>query len=162
MNKYLMSSILGSEFINYRKNTGYSQRNAFLRSVPKGSVGIVVDSVDDNISKLLSGVNKRFLFGKEYVVLLDTSISNILTLIVDDLNKNVEKMESKINLNQFKFKLGLEDGSFVSPELTVGFIYRKHAYSDKILYLLLTKELTMYSYIMSIIKSVLGFKKIKD
>jgi arginyl-tRNA synthetase len=49
--------------------------------------------------------------------------------------------------------LGLEDGSLIDLESDIGTIYKRYRNKDdKILYVLVTNEKTMYGYILSIIK----------
>lgn len=160
MNKFLMSSILGSEFINYRKYTGFSERSSFVRSSKNIGLPIIIDSVDTTISKLLSGTEKRYDYGKQYIITEDTTVITFLDQITSDLKTNIKNLNGDIALTtQFKYKLGLEDGTLIDPSLTLGYIYRKHRYSDDILYMLLTKELTMYGYIMSLFRYILSFGK---
>jgi hypothetical protein len=162
MNKFLMSSIMGSDFINYRKYTGFSERSSFVRSAKStlftnvsgvNSVGlpIIIDSIDSSISKLLSGTKIRYDYGKQYIINEDTTITMFLDQIIEDLKTNIKILNGDTTLTtQFKYKLGLEDGTLILPSLTLCYIYRKHRYSDDILYMLLTKELTVYGYIMSL------------
>jgi len=162
----LMSSVFGSEFINYRKNTGYSHRNSFSRKVRSkgdGFIPIVVDSVNYDLSKLLAGntdtTRRNRLHGKEYIMHIDTTVGQFLAQINEDIKINKGGVDTL--LKEKLFILGLEDGSLVDSKLTLGYIYKKHKYkTDDILYMLLTEEVTMYGYIMSIIRYVLyGNKK---
>lgn len=152
-----MSSILGSDFINYRKYTGFSERSNFVRSAKSTGLPIIIDSVDTTISKLLSGTEKRFDYGKQYIISEDTSVNVFLDQITSDLKTNIKNLNGDTTLTtQFKYKLGLEDGTLIDPSITLGYIYRKHKYSDDILYMLLTKELTVYGYIMSLFRYIFG------
>lgn len=178
MNKLLMSSIIGSEFINYRKKTSYSHRNNFsirTRSNGDGLIPIVVDSVNYELSMLLSAdennMRSKRSCGKEYIMHIDITVDQFLNQINEDvINKDIINKVNKVNkVNKitnntlFKenvFKLGLEDGSLLDPALTLGYLYKNHKYhKDNILYMLLTKEVTMYGYIMSIIRYVFYNKK---
>ena len=175
MNKLLMSSIIGSEFINYRKKTSYSHRNNFsskTRSNGNGLIPIVVDSVNYELSMLLSkdenNIRSNRSCGKEYIMHIDITVDQFLKQINEDIinkvNKDLVNKDTKITTNTlFKenvFKLGLEDGSLLDPALTLGYLYKNHKYQkDNILYMLLTKEVTMYGYIMSIIRYVFYNKK---
>lgn len=178
MNKLLMSSIAGSEFINYRRQTSYSHRNNFsnkIRSKGNGLVPIVVDSVNDELSMLLSKNQSHArlnrLCGKEYIMHIDVTVGQFLDQINedinDDINNNIKNNKNtnikKVTNTLFKenvFTLGLEDGSLLDPALTLGYLYKNHKYHrDNILYMLLTQEVTMYGYIMSIIRHVFYKKK---
>ena len=55
-------------------------------------------------------------------------------------------------------KLGLEDGTIISNEqIKILDIYKKNRnYNDNILYILITREQSMYNYIMSILKSLVN------
>jgi hypothetical protein len=130
----------------------------FVRSSGTEGYPIIIDSVDHTISKLLSGKLDRYSYGKQYIIPknIQTNISSFLDQIIQDLNNNIKKTETFDTFSQFKYRLGLEDGSLVDPSLTIEYIYRKHKYSDDILYLLLTKELTIYGYIISLFKYI-GF-----
>jgi|LakMenEpi03Aug12_release.lakeMendotaPanAssembly.Ray.scaffolds.fasta_scaffold817325_2 hypothetical protein len=158
MNKMLMSSVMGSEFINYRKKTGYSHRNTFsngVRSSGEGMIPIVVDSVDYGLSIKLSENNENIRvnrsYGKEYIMHIDTTVEQFLDQINEDIKEKTDKT-FKENI----YILGLEDGSLADKKLTLGYIYKNHKYKkDNILYMLLSKEVTMYGYIMSIIRYVL-------
>ena len=49
--------------------------------------------------------------------------------------------------------IGLEDGTIPDMNIDLGTLYKKNRNKDdKILYVLLTQEKTMYGYIMSIIR----------
>lgn len=162
---------MGSEFVNYRKNTGYSHRNLFanrVRSKGDGLIPIVIDSVDYDLSALLArnpnDKTRSRTYGKEYTMHMDVTIEKFLEQINEDLriNKggNIETLKEKI-FKEKQYVLGLEDGTLIDKKLTLGYIYKNHKYKDDILYMLLTHEVTMYGYIMSIIRYVLYGKNSK-
>jgi len=149
----LQSSILGHEFVNYRKNTDNEQREQFsgkVRSKGMGYVPIVVDSVDPELSLLLAKRNPHFprdiRYGLELTMHMDLKVEDIAKEV------KIEILKKDIN-NTMVIKLGLEDGTFPDLNLDIGTLYKaKRNTDDKILYLLVTKEQTMYGYIMSIIR----------
>lgn len=149
----LRSSIIGREFVNYRKSTMKTDRIRFsnkVRSQGLGNVPIVIDSVDSSLGQMLSSKEGRERnYGIELVMHMDKTISDVLKEVkIIVLQKDMEEMFVDSTLI-----IGLEDGSI--PELTtdLGTIYKKHRNNDdKILYLLLTKEKSTYGYIMSIIR----------
>lgn len=154
---FLSSSIIGREFINYRKNTDHRKREQYSYNIRKeglGNIPIVIDSVDHNLSLMLSGCDTKNLtrrqwsYGGEFSFYNDTTINDILnelTIILSTRGYNLSKGEY--------FKLGLEDGTLVNSTDIIGELYKKHRNNrDKILYLLLTKETTVYGYLLSIFK----------
>jgi hypothetical protein len=149
----LQSSILGQEFVNYRKNTDNEQREKFsdkVRSRGMGYVPIVIDSVDPEISLLLARKNPNYprdiRYGLELTMHMDLKVEDIVKEV------KIEMLKKDIN-NTLNIKLGLEDGTFPDLSLDIGTLYKaKRNQNDKILYLLVTKEQSMFGYIMSIIK----------
>lgn len=150
---FLQSSLFGQDFVNYRKNNAHYERTKFSNNVRKQGIGlipIVIDSVDNELSSLLGGNDKSDYrnYGKEYTMHMDTTVSEFLCQI----NIDIEKLSDKI-LNGKKISLGLEDGTIINKDLTLGYIYKKHRNDkDNILYILLTPETTMYGYIISILR----------
>jgi hypothetical protein len=153
----MSNSIMGQEFINYRKNTDSRQREMYsskIRNQGVGNVPIVIDSLDRDISLLLSGTDvintsrRDWRYGGEFVFYLDTTIEDILNEIMIMLNSR-----GYINTDNQPFRLGLEDGTLLNLNDTVGNLYNKHRnHKDRILYLVLTKETSVYNYILSIFK----------
>lgn len=152
----LRSSILGQEFINYRKTSYRSDRRRFstsIRNLGVGQIPIVIDSIDLDISKKLaqSSVETTFYkkfsymynpYGRSFIYHMDNNISNI----VFDLKKILEETDIRI---------GLEDGTFPSFDTDLGTLYKKYRNpDDKILYLLVTKETSIFGYIMSIVNYI--------
>ena len=144
---FLQSSLFGQDFINYRKNNAHYERTKFSSNVRKQGgelIPIVIDSVDNELSTLL-GNGKS---GKEYTMHKDTTILDFL----NQINIDIEKLSNTI-LNGKKVSLGLEDGTIINKDLTLGYIYKKHRNEkDNILYILVTPETTIYGYIMSILR----------
>lgn len=148
----LQSSIMGQEFVNYRKNTDKHERNNFsgkVRTRGMGFIPIVVDSVDFDLSNALALKDpdhpRNIRYGFEIIMHMDKKMLDVLKEIKIELLKN--------DYNIGDLVLGLEDGSLVDLEMDVGEVYKKYRNKDdKILYILVTKEQTMYGYILSIIK----------
>lgn len=150
--EFLKSSIVGHDFVNYRKSRPYSDRVKFSSNTRKAGVGlvpIVVDSVDDNTSKKLGGDigEKRYRrYGKEYKMHIDKPLSILLARVERDIEGE--------DLNM-KLRLGLEDGVFPDTRETLGDLYKKNRNNrDEILYFLVTREKTMYGYILSILRYI--------
>lgn len=152
----LKSSILGKEFINYRKNTTELDRTRFRKRTKNGQIALVVDSVDKDIGEILSsketgicnGIFMRYrTYGIELILDKDLYIKDVLRQIkILFLKKNREDLVNTINV-------GSESGDIIDPEMKLSDAYDKYRNNeDKILYLLLTREKSMYEYIMSIIR----------
>jgi hypothetical protein len=148
----LRSSILGQEFINYRKNNDTNTRTHFSESVRSKGIGyvpIVVDSVDPELSKALATQDKTFSryikYGFEIMIHMDLTILDLIKEIKIDLIKK--------DYDYRYLSIGLEDGTIPDMNTDLGTLYKKHRNKDdKILYVLLTQEKTMYGYILSIIR----------
>lgn len=148
----LKSSILGKEFINYRKNNDTMTRNRFsngVRSKGIGYVPIVVDSVDSELSKALATRDDTFTryikYGFEVMMHMD--------LTVADLIKEIKIELVKKDYEYRYLSIGLEDGTIPDMNIDLGTLYKKHRNKDdKILYVLLTQEKTVYGYILSILR----------
>jgi hypothetical protein len=148
----LKSSILGKEFVNYRKNTDRDQRERFsgnVRSRGLGNIPIVVDSVERELSNLLATKDENYprmmKYGLEITIHMDNKMSEILKIVKIELLKKDYEVNNLV--------LGLEDGSLIDLESDIGTIYKQYRNKDdKILYVLVTNEKTMYGYILSIIK----------
>lgn len=145
----LKSSIMGREFINYRKNTYTYDRLRFSKSVRAkglGIVPIVIDSIDKNISNMISE-NKRYKrHGRECEYHYETTIGDILLDI-----KELIPYENNIHIR-------LEDGTILDNKIKLEELYipyRKE--DDKILYLIVSKELTLYEYFLSIFNYLYNF-----
>lgn len=149
----MRSSILGREFVNFRKNTITQDRKQFsdkVRGEGMGNIPIVVDSVDGELSEALSiQVHSRLQskYGRELVKHMDQRLSSVIRDIkVILLQKDRENLISN-------FVLCLEDGTIPDQETEVGNLYKAHRNKDdRILYLMLSKENSVYEYIMSIVR----------
>lgn len=148
----LRSSILGKEFINYRKNTDKDQRSNFsgnVRSRGLGNVPVVVDSVEKELSDLLATKDEKYprniKYGLEVIINMENKMSELLKIVKIELLKKDYEVNNLV--------LGLEDGSLIDLDIDIGTVYKQHRNKDdKILYVLVTNEKTMYGYILSIIK----------
>ena len=147
----LRSSILGKEFINYRKHTKYSDKLKFKKRTTYGEIPVVVDSVDKDLTNLLiskeTGPNTRnVIYGLELIFNENDQVKDVLRQVkIIILKKHM--LESLDNL-----QIGTENGDILDTEAKLHDVYNKYKNNeDRILYLLLTKEKTMYSYIMSIV-----------
>lgn len=150
----LRSSILGKEFVNYRKTTMKHSRLRFSESVRNqgiGNVPIVIDSVEKDLSELLcekEAFRRERRYGVEMVFHMDKNLNDVMKEIKILLMKR-----DKEELLTQNLVLGLEDGVIPQLSTELGQLYKKHRNKDdKILYLLLSRQKTMYGYIMSIIK----------
>jgi hypothetical protein len=148
----LKSSILGQEFVNYRKTTDKQQRTQFssgVRSKGIGYIPIIVDSVDTEISKALAKTDENYpryiKYGFEVMIHMD--------LKVLDLIKEIKIELLRKDYNYDNLAIGLEDGTIPDMNMELGTLYKNNRNKDdKILYVLLTQEKTIYGYIMSIVK----------
>ena len=151
----LRSSIIGKDFVNYRKSTIQTERLRFsgrVRGQGIGNVPVVVDSVDTELSKILSKQEGRYtMYGREFVFHVDDKLSDVLkALKIAIIQKDKEEIVKSNSLH-----LGLEDGTIPELNSELGKLYKQYRNDDdKILYLLVTKENTMYGYITSILKYI--------
>lgn len=149
----LKSSIMGREFVNYRKTTMKGDRVQFSESVRSQGIGyipIVVDSVDPELSVGISPREKRKTrkYGKEISLHMDKTLRDVLKEVKIILLQNDYEHVIENNV----LNIGLEDGSIPNPDMDIGSLYKQHRNKDdRILYLLITKEETTYGYILSII-----------
>lgn len=155
----LRSSILGKEFINYRKHTSETERKRFYRNtISEKKIPVVVDSVDDQFIEV---------FRKKYFINNSRIITHGLEIKTDE-NSNIEDVLKEIKIVLLKhgkeyifieneIRIGLEDGSIIdNTEEKIIDLYKKHKNEkDNILYLLITQEKTIYNYIMSILRNIL-------
>lgn len=156
---FLQSSLLGRDFVNYRKNCAHYERTKFSSKVKNemnGKIPIVVDSVDESISTILgeniNGITKKY--GKEYIIDGTLTINDFIIKIENDIKSIKDQTELKVDFSGKKIKLGLEDGTIINDgSITLGTIYKKNKNEkDNILYFLITQENTIYGYIISILK----------
>lgn len=152
MQSFLQSSLMGQDFVKYRKNNSQNERQQFSNNVrTKGinEVPVVIDSVDTVLSQLLAGNDsKRFnRNGKEFHFHIDLTIEDILL----EVKSRIKSEKTQV------LKLGLENGKILDGTNLIGDIYNKFKnQDDKILYILLTKETTIYGYIISLLRYVFG------
>jgi hypothetical protein len=151
---FLRSSIIGHEYINYRKSNGKDARNIFSNSVRKegiGNVPIVVDTIDKQLIELFrENAHTRYKTkdsGKEYVLHMDQTLRDVIREIkILALQRNFE-----VIIKENELILGLEDLTIPDQDSCVGDLYKTHRNSDdKILYLMLMKKMSIYGYIASI------------
>jgi hypothetical protein len=152
---YLISSIIGQEFVNYRKTTAFQKR--FIAE--KNKLPIVIDSVDTKLSLALGSCSSsgapsstKLKYGKEFSIDPDATVSDLLSKI-NKLFYITSVVNGKSPNTHIKLILGLENGSLLKSSDIFKDIYGEYYNKkDRILYLLLTKETTMYSYIISILR----------
>lgn len=155
MNSLLASSLYGQDFIKYRLNNNITERNRFSKNIINkytNEVPIIIDSIDPQLRpcdtnnygfKRKSGKSEKG--GKEYHFNKELTIKNILLEVQKNLNLE----------NDIVLKIGLDNCQILNESDIAGEIYLKYKNKDdNILYLLLTKETTIYGYIMSLIKYV--------
>ena len=153
MNSILQSSLLTHDFVKYRKNVSETDRKRFSTNVrTKGinEIPVVVDSIDSELSLILaSKTNKRYeRNGKEFHLHAELTIEDFIYEIQSSFFKEQ---------NTIILKLGLENGKILNKTDILGDLYNKFRNKDdNILYLLLTKETTVYGYIMSILRYIFG------
>ena len=152
---FLSHSFIGDDFIQYKHNIDPNERIRFSDKVRKDGVGnipIVIDTIDDEIKYFLHDVNGTR--GKEFVFHMDYTLNDVIEFLRERSEHTKEQSVVK-NLQRIKLTLGLENGVIPSPSQNLGELYKIHRDSnDKILYLILTKEPTMYDYILSIFRYV--------
>lgn len=156
----LKSSILGKDFVNYRKITNENERVNFSNKIRKEGVGnipIVIDSVDKELTLLLAKhdpvFSRNIRYGFEVVLHMDQTIGDLITIIKEEMNKKKDIVKTNVSIDFLNISLGLENGNIININDDLGTIYKKYRNSDdKILYILITKESSIYGYIMSIIR----------
>lgn len=158
MESFFKSSILGQEFINYRKYRPYIERSVFSRKTRlkgDGLIPVVVDSIDTDISLYLGGydgVSRYKKYGREYVIKMDLTVGEFMEKITHDLVDG--SSDSGISLIKGKkIRICLEDSTVLKSTEKMGDIYKKYKNGrDNIIYILVTTEQTMYGYIISILR----------
>lgn len=166
MNAFLQSSILGGDFINYRKKTSSFHRKNFSNNVRKtgqGMIPVVVDSVDHVLSLVLGrnditsgSTGARFQKqGCEYTFYDDTLVNNILNRVASDI------VFIEPNYSNKTFRLGFENGEFLDPNVPIGRYYKEHRFDDGILYLLITQETNIKNYLLSLVYYLVNYVKEK-
>ena len=148
----LQSSIFGKEFINYRKSTIEEERNDFSKKTRNKGIGcvpIVVDSVDKELGLLLAKKDKNnprnIRYGLELILHMDLKVIDLVEVIKREINSR-----NNIDIN---IVIGLEDGTLPETSKELGVLYKENRNKDdNILYILITRETTIYGYIISILK----------
>lgn len=144
---------MGHQFVRYRSNNPSNERKKYsdnVRNQNNEEIPIVIDSINEQISKLLAGPKaKRFnRNGMEYHFHKD--------LIIEDVLREV-KLRLKEYTTTKTLKLGLENGLILKDQDIIGDLYKKYKdQKDNILYLLITEETTMYGYILSLLRYIFG------
>lgn len=162
MNSLLQSSLMGHDFVRYRKNHNQTERERFsttVRTKGIGEIPVVIDSVDSIISELLANVNStRFnRNGKEYRFHMDLLIEDVLLEVKYRIKIHNEKNNIKIRLDEKLLKIGLENGKILDNKDILGDLYKKYKnQDDDILYLLITQENTMYGFLISLLRFIFG------
>ena len=154
----LRSSILGKEFVNYRKTTVKDQRLRFSERVRMqgiGNIPIVLDSVDKEITEALCYRERRNrVYGKETIMHMDKRVSDVLKEA-----RILLLQADREDIAMSKIQIGLESGVILDPTDDLGTLYKKYRnVDDKILYLLITKEMTILGYIKSIISYLFNLR----
>jgi hypothetical protein len=151
---YLRSSIIGQEYINYRKNNGKDARNMFSNNVRKegiGNVPIVVDTIDNDLIEIFrEHTYSRYKTkdsGREYVMHMDQTLRDVIKEVkILALQRDLEGI-----IKENELMLGLENLTIPHQDISIGDLYKKHRNTDdKILYLMLMKKMTVYGYILAI------------
>ena len=144
------------EFVNYRKWSLREQRLHFSERVRReglGKIPIVVDSVDADLTDVLCGYIKprHKEYGYKLVMHMDATVEDVLREVYTLL---IQKGEVLL-MDKYKLSLGLEDGTIPDVNMNLGVLYKEHRNKDdKILYLLLTKEVSVYKYVLSILRYI--------
>jgi hypothetical protein len=156
----LQSSIFGKEFINYRKSTIEEERNDFskkTRSKGIGCVPIVVDSVDKELGLLLAKKDvknpRNIRYGLELILHMDLKVVDLIEVIKREISSR-----NNIDVNDTNIVIGLEDGTLPETNKELGILYKENRnIDDNILYVIITRETTVYGYIISILKYLANY-----
>lgn len=148
---------MGYNFINYKKTRLENERRRFSDSIREQGIGrvpIVIDSVEEEIMKILSNREKgRYFNGVELSKHMDGSIKELIEQIEDIIIKR----GGKRLIEKKRIILGLENGEVIDSNdtITLGELYKKYRNrKDRILYILVSRKDTLYGYIMSIIEYI--------
>jgi len=147
----MLSSFINHDFVNYRKQTFESDRKKFsssVRSKGQGNIPIVVDSVEEEIAQCLTTFTSHgSVSGIELVVHMDCTLHDVLKRVKIHLISNDCE-----HLMTTELALGLEEGTIPDLSSNLGDIYKHYRNKDdKILYILLTRQQSVYDYIKSIL-----------
>lgn len=154
INDLLRSSIIGRDFVNYRRTSDLTDRECFssdVRSKGLGQIPIIVDSVDKDLSLALATKRSyNIRYGLELIVHMDLTVSDLVDVIERELQRRNH------NKTFTSFHIGLEDGTIPELQTDLGTVYKNHKnIDDNILYILITPETSVYNYIVSIIQYLL-------
>lgn len=148
---FLQSSLMGHEFVKYRNNHTLQERDRQSKTIRMNidEIPVVIDSVDIYLSEMIAGPNSRRFDrnGKLYHFHKDVLVDDILA----ELRQRI-KLDNKVVL-----KVGLENGRILKGGDSVEELYNRYKdQKDCMLYLLLTKETSMYGYIVSLLRYIFG------
>lgn len=154
----LRSSILGKEFINYRKHTSEIERKRFYKiTVSEGKIPVVIDSVDEQFEEI---IRKKYFINNCRIIRYGLELEMDENAEIEDVVKEI-KIELLKHGKEYLFieneiRIGLEDGSIIDNKREkIKEVYKKYKNEkDNILYLLITQEKTIYNYIMSILRNI--------
>lgn len=161
INDLLRSSIIGRDFVNYRRTSDPTDRECFsgsVRSKGLGQIPIIVDSVDKDLSLALATKRSHNIrYGLELIVHMDLTVADLINVIQTELQRRNQNDVNLISNTTFTgFQVGLEDGTIPELQTDLGTVYKNHKNpDDNILYILITPETSVYSYVMSIIRYLL-------
>ena len=153
MNSMLLSSMIyNKDFLKFKIERLLPERKTLSKSIlNKGYLPVVIDSLDENISKSLSrkrSSSNYKIHGRCFQFHKDMTTEDILLNL-----QNRIVLQPGVMIN-----LGLENGSIIKKDQNVETLYNMYKNpSDDILYLIITLETTLYGYILSIINYI--FKK---
>jgi hypothetical protein len=156
----LRSSILGKEFVNYRKHTTENERRRFYKTATGyNKIPVVIDSVEEefiNIFRKKSYINGMRVIS--YGLELEMDVSSNINDVIKEIKIELVKANKEHLFAENEIKLGLENGTIITDEKELVYnLYKKFRnVNDNILYLLVTQEKSMYNYIMSIFRSLFG------
>lgn len=158
----LRSSILGKEFIRYKiYTTDYERRRFYKRAMDNKKIPIIVDSLESEYNEIFR--KKEYIDGErvvKYGLEIEMDPQKKIKDLIREIKIELLKNEKEYIYMDNNIRIGLEDGVIISnTEEYIVDIYRsKKNEKDNILYILVTHEKTIYSYIMSIIRYILRIK----
>lgn len=154
---FMKSSLIDVEFINFRKQNNKTQRQKYFRNMTSvhNSVPVVIDSINKDISALMSGCDIKRTSRREwtYGLSLNANPSDTVKKLFEMNLKNLlNENYSKVN------KFCNEDGEFINPNMLIGECYNRFKnVDDNILYLIITQETTVYGYILSLFRTLFNW-----
>lgn len=155
----MKSSIMGKELIRHRKEFTKTERIHFSSQVREsglGNVPIVVDSMDTELQEILD-TRHTGMKGLRIIMHVDDRVYDLMKRIKIHL---IEKGKDDLRLIQnlrLVLKKTLEVGekdNFVDDFAIIGKLYNTYKEKDdNILYLILTKDQTLWSFLIRLLKS---------